>query len=48
MEITIKLTFDKNWQKDAGDCNPEIIVEDAIRELAEGVGYEILEYKLNT
>ena len=43
-EITIKLIFDETWETEEGDevC-AELMVEDAIRELAAGVKYEIVE-----
>lgn len=42
--MILKLTFDQDWAQDAKDCAPELIAEDAIRELAAGVKYEIINY----
>lgn len=41
MEIIIKLSFNQEWD-DYKDVVPELILEDAIRELADGVDYEIV------
>ena len=41
MELIIKLIFSEDWDIYA-DMDAELIVEDAIRELAEGVTYEIV------
>lgn len=40
--ITVTFTFSEDWKRDYDGIIPELILEDAIRELADGVGYEII------
>lgn len=41
MKITVEFEFDETWDS-YEDTHPEIIMEDALRELADGVGYKII------
>lgn len=45
MELIVKFIFSEDWDNDYKDIDAELIAEDAIRELAEGVGYEIINLK---
>ena len=45
MKILVELTLDENWDE-YQDTHPDIILEDAIRELADGVTYEFKEITL--
>lgn len=41
MELILKMTLDETWDEYEG-ADPQIILEDAIRQTAEGVSIEIL------
>lgn len=45
MELIVKFIFSEDWDNDCKNIDAELIAEDAIRELAEGVGYEIIDLK---
>ena len=45
MKILVEFTFDENWEKDYEGTAEELIIEDAISELKDGVGWRIIEQK---
>ena len=45
MKILVEFTFDENWEKDYKGAVKELIIEDAISELKDGVGWRIVDQK---
>jgi len=45
MKILVEFTFDENWEKDYKGIAEELIIEDAISELKDGVFWRIVEQK---
>lgn len=45
MKILVEFTFDENWKEDYKGTAEELIIEDAISELKDGVYWRIVEQK---
>lgn len=45
MELTIKLIFNGDWEYDYKDILPQLIAKAAILSLADGVDFEIVDFK---
>ena len=45
MKILVEFIFDENWEKDYRGTAEELIIEDAISELKDGVDWRIVDQK---